>query len=105
LVSSANPFEVLFVKEGPYWQGTTLHFSGSNAASFYSLVQKKLVHWEIFSSSTLGRFDLYFDRNYQTADKISVREFLDNCQKNLKQRNKNISLEKNNRGLVLKIGN
>jgi hypothetical protein len=30
---------------------------------------------------------------------------LDNCQKNLKQKNKNISLEKNNRGLVLKIGN
>ncbi|MEY2702450.1 MAG: hypothetical protein RLY43_1083, partial [Bacteroidota bacterium] len=105
LVSSANQFEVLFVKEGPYWQGTTLHFSGSNAAGFYSLVQKKLVNWEIFSSSTLGRFDLYFDRNYKTADKISVREFLDNCQKNLKQKNKNISLEKNNRGLVLKIGN
>ena len=87
------------------WGGTLLNIPGSNAARFYSLVQKKYIDWRIFSSAVLSRFDLYFDRNYKTADKISVREFLDNCQKNLKQKNKNISLEKNNRGLVLKIGN
>lgn len=27
-VNYTNKFEVLFVKEGPYWQGTTLNFSG-----------------------------------------------------------------------------
>jgi Resolvase, N terminal domain len=84
-----------------------------NRPVFQKLMNEKLQENDLLmvtkidrcSRNTLGRFDLYFDRKYQTADKISVREFLDNCQKNLKQRNKNISLEKNNRGLVLKIGN
>jgi hypothetical protein len=105
LVNSKNIFEVYFVGDNSYWGGTLLNIPGSNAARFYSLVQKKYIDWRIFSSAVLSRFDLYFDRNYKTADKISVREFLDNCQKNLKQKNKNISLEKNTRGLLLKIGN
>ena len=41
LVSSKNKFEVLFVREVPYWKGNILQFSGSNATRFYSLVQKK----------------------------------------------------------------
>lgn len=105
LVNSKNIFEVYFVGDNSYWGGTWLNIPGSKAARFYSLVQKKYIDWRIFSSAVLSRFDLYFDRNYKTADKISVREFLDNCQKNLKQKNKNISLEKNTRGLLLKIGN
>lgn len=99
-VNSKNIFEVYFVGGG-----TFLTIGWSKAARFYSLVQKKYIDWRIFSSAVLSRFDLYFDRNYKTADKISVREFLDNCQKNIKQKNKTISLEKNTRGLILKIGN
>ena len=30
-VNLNNKFEVIFVNEGPYWKGTTLQFSGSNA--------------------------------------------------------------------------
>ena len=104
-VNSKNIFEVYFVGDNSYWGGTLLNIPGSKAARFYSLVQKKSIDWRIFSSAVLSRFDLYFDRNYKIADKISVREFLDNCQKNIKQKNKNISLEKNTRGLILKIGN
>jgi hypothetical protein len=85
--------------------GTLLTISGSKATRFYSLVQKQYIDWRIFSSAVLSRFDLYFDQNYKRANKISVREFLDNCQKNMKQKNKTISLEKNNTGLRLKIGN
>jgi hypothetical protein len=72
LVSSQNKFEVLFVKEGPYWQGTTLQFSGLNATFFYSLAQKGLISWEIFSSGVLSRFDLYFSRNTKTEDKEDI---------------------------------
>ena len=104
-VNSKNIFEVYFVGDNSYWCGTLLNIPGSKAARFYSLVQKKSIDWRIFSSAVLSRFDLYFDRNYKIADKISVREFLDNCQKNIKQKNQNISLEKNTRGLILKIGN
>ena len=37
-VNFNNKFQVLFVKEGPHWQGTTLQFSGSNASVFYAFV-------------------------------------------------------------------
>jgi ribosomal protein S24E len=105
LVSSKNKFEVCFVEDNPYWDGTLLHFSGLNASRFYFFSKEQIIDWIIFSSAVLSRFDLYFERNYKTADKISGREFLQNCQKNLKQTNKNISLEKNRKGWILKIGN
>jgi hypothetical protein len=44
LVSSKNKFEVLFLKEGLYWQDT----SGPNAVVFYSLIKQELVSWKLF---------------------------------------------------------
>jgi hypothetical protein len=105
LVNSKNQFEVFFVEDNPYWGGTLLHFSGLNATRFNFFSKEQIIDWTIFSSAVLSRFDLYFERNYKTADKISGREFLQNCQKNLKQTNKNISLEKNRKGWILRIGN
>lgn len=105
LVNSKNQFQVCFVGDNPYWDGTLLHFSGLNAARFYFFLKEQIIDWTIFSSAVLSRFDLYFERNYKTAEKISGREFLQNCQKNIKQTNKNSSLEKNRKGWILKIGN
>ena len=104
-VNFTNKFEVLFVKEGPYWEGTTLQFSGSNANLFYSLIQKGIISWKIFSSGVLNRFDLYYSRNKKITDKISVQDFFENCQRKFRQTNKNVSFEKNTRGFILKIGN
>jgi hypothetical protein len=104
LVSPENNLEALFVTRGPYWEGTILQFSGSNGNHFYSLVQKKLIQWKLFSLATLGRFDIYYSRKNQSKDKISGKEFLENCQRNLKQINRNVSLEKNRKGWILKIG-
>jgi hypothetical protein len=104
LVTSKNKFEVLFVKEGPYWQGTILQFSGSNALGFYTFVQKNLIDWTIFSSAVLNRFDLYYSRYNKREDKISTREFLENSQIELNQRDRNVSLEKNSKGFILGIG-
>ena len=104
LVSSKNKFEVCFVLDNSYWQGTLLYFSGSNATVFYNLAQKKFIDWTIFSSSVLSRFDIYYSRTKKIKDKISVRDFLENCQRKLKQTNKNVSFEKNPKGLILKIG-
>jgi hypothetical protein len=104
LVSSENQFEVLFVGDNSYWQGTTLQFSGSNATQFYSLVLKKLVNWKIFSSAALRRFDLYYFRTNKRTDKISGKDFLENCHRKFKQTTKNSSLEKNRKGWILKIG-
>ena len=104
LVSSKNKFQVLFVHEAPYWKGTSVYFSGASATFFYSLVKQTSINWEFFSSAILGRFDLNYVRKNKTDDKISVRQFLQNCQTKLMQTNKNISLEKNSKGLILKIG-
>ena len=104
LVNLKNKFEVLFIKEGPYWQGTTLQFSGSNAFVFYAFVQKKLIDWTIFSSGVLSRFDLYYSRTNKIGDKISDTEFFENSQKELSRRNRNVNLEKNSKGFILKIG-
>jgi len=60
--------------------------------------------WKIFSSGVLSRFDLYYSRDNKVTDKISVRDFLENCQRQLKQTNKNVSFEKNSKGLILKLG-
>ena len=103
-VSSKNKFQVLFVYEAPYWKGTYVQFSGVSATCFYSLVKQNLINREIFSSAILGRFDLNYVRQNKTDDTISVRQFLQNCQTKLTQTNKNISLEKNSKGLIFKIG-
>jgi hypothetical protein len=40
LVNSKNQFQVCFVGDNPYWDGTLLHFSGLNAARFYRIAKK-----------------------------------------------------------------
>ena len=94
LVNFKNQFEVCFVGDNPYWGGTLLHFSGFNATRFYFFAKEEKIDWTIFSSAVLSRFDLYFELNYKTAYEASAREFLQNCQKNIKQTNKNTSFEK-----------
>ena len=69
LVNSKNQFQVCFVGDNPYWDGTLLHFSGLNAARFYFFLKEQIIDWTIFSSAVLSRFDLYFERNYKTAEK------------------------------------
>lgn len=75
-LSSDNKFQVLFVNEGPYWKGTSVHFSITNAAFFYSLIERKLINWKFFPSAILGRFYLNYFRNNKTDYKILANEFL-----------------------------
>ena len=103
LVNPDNQFKALFVSEGPYWKGVSVIFSSTNAAFFYSLIKQNLIDWEFFPSAILGRFDLNYLRNNKIDDKISASEFLENCRKKVLQTNKNVILEKNSKGLILKI--
>ena len=95
LVSSNNQFEVCFVENNSYWQGTLLQFSGLNAKNFYSLIQQKLVPWKLFSSATLGRFDIYYRREDRKTDKTLPEDFLEACHKKVRKTNQNVSFEKN----------
>ena len=91
-----NKYELTFITNISYWNKTQVQFVGFYTNYFYELIKKGLDFNEFYE--IISRFDLYFERNYKTADKISGREFLQNFQKNLKQTNKNISLEKNRKG-------
>lgn len=106
-VDFKNNFEVCFLIENSYWDGTLLHFSGPNAAAFYSLLRQKKIDRTIFSSAILSRFDIhYLRKNKKTKiDKISSSEFLQHCYTKLQKTTKNVKLEKNNKGYILKIGN
>jgi hypothetical protein len=105
LMDSKNKYETCFVQDSFYWQGTLLRFSGINAARFYFLAKQNNIDWNIFDNGILSRFDLYLQRELKETDQISTKAFLANCQQELKQKNKNINLEKNQKGWILKIGN
>ena len=48
-----------------FWEGTTIHFSGTNAAQVYNLIQKQKFDWNIFQlpNLNLSQFDLCFNKN------------------------------------------
>lgn len=105
LVNSKNQFAILFVNDHSYWKGTLLQFSALNASRFYFLAKQNIIDWKIFDKATLSRFDIYYSRENNKQDKVSSADFLENCYKKIKQTSKNVTLEKNRRGLILKIGN
>lgn len=105
LVNSKNQFVVFFANDHPYWKGTLLQFPALNARRFYFLAKQNIIDWKIFDTATLSRFDIYYSRENNKQDKLSSAGFLENCYKKIKQTSKNVDLEKNRRGLILKIGN
>ena len=103
-VDFKNKFEVRFVIDNPYWDGVILDFTGQNGRLFYSLVQKKLIDWDIFSDATLSRFDINFSRKNKGSDKTAVEDFFEDCHRRVRKTNKNVSFKKKSDGLSLKIG-
>ena len=105
LIDSKNQHEIYLVKDNLYWKGSLLQFSGLNARRFYFLAKQNNIDWKIFDKATLSRFDIYYSRENNKLDKISSEDFLESSYQKIKQTNKNVTLGKNKRGLILKIGN
>lgn len=96
-----NSFQVLFLKDLPYWHGTVLQFSGPNANEFYNRLKQNTVNWNFFRNLRLSRLDLYY--TYQKPVLTNeVELFFQTCQSNPSL---NFDFHKNNRGKILKIGN
>jgi hypothetical protein len=104
LVSSTHEHEVLFVKKGPDWEGTTLYFSGLNAGRFYFFAKQKVINWTIFSSAILSRFDICFNRSYPVSETPLVKDFFHESKKYLDQREITSVLHTNQQGYLLTIG-
>jgi len=100
-----NIHEACFVVDNPYWQGTVVTFSGLSAKFFYMLLQEKKLRGEAFSDSILDRFDIYYRREDRKTDKTLPEYFLEICHKDVRKTNQNVSFEKNQKGLILKLGN
>ena len=100
-VSPENNFSVLFVKEGPYWEGSLLHFSGKNANQFYQYAKTNSIDWNLFSNSVLSRLDLCYICDLP-VNEDDVKEFFDACHTKLKL---NVNYEINRKGQMLKFGN
>lgn len=99
-----NKFEIYFTEDIPHWDGKVLHFTGKNGKYFYDLLKGMVIEWKIFEDATLARFDLAFYRYHKNGDKISVSEFLFKCFEKIQTTHRNVTIEKNNAGLIQKIG-
>lgn len=105
LMELKNIHEACFIGDNPYWQGTVVTFSGLSARFFYILLKKKKLTGEVFSDGILGRFDIYYCREDKKIDKNPPEDFLEACHKKVRKTNQNVSFEKNQKGLILKLGN
>lgn len=88
--------------------GTHIIFPGKSAAYCYELMKTRKVDWglwkSVYPTLVLSRLDVCYDRPNQSTDSMTGQEFLMRCTSELKQPNRNITLEKNNSGWLLSIG-
>jgi hypothetical protein len=69
------------------------------------LLKEKKLRGEAFCDGILGRFDIYYRREDRKTDKTLSEDFLEACHKKIRKTNQNVSFEKNQKGLILKLGN
>lgn len=93
-----------------FWEGTIIHFSGSNAAQFYKIIQAQKFDWNILKSKdvSLGRIDLYYFRESQLTDqKDQLEKFFTNIMAKTANQRKKTSLKYDPgiKNYILRIGN
>ena len=91
-----------------FWEETTIHFSGTNAAQFYKIIQAQKFDWNILKlkNASLGRIDLHYFRKSKITYQ-NVEYFMEKCCRRIRAKSKirkaEWKMELN--GLVLRIGN
>ena len=93
-----------------FWEGTTIHFSGINAAQFYKIIQAQKFDWNILKSknASLGRIDLHYFRKSKITDQSDQLElFMEKCSQRIRDKSKRRKVKwgLESYGLVLRIGN
>lgn len=105
-----NQFELDIILKVPYQKEIIqIQFPGLSANQFYKLIKQKSIQWEKLTKFdiVLSRFDLVYERSHKSTDKISTKEFLNSYYIEFQDLHpyKNIASERNQKGLLLKIGN
>ena len=106
--SSYNQFEVYFILKIPYQKEIIqLQFPGVSGKQFYKLIKQRAVQWEKFPNPVFSRLDLVYQRISKFNDPISTIDFINSCYIQFQElhSSKNLLSERNQKGLILKIGN
>ena len=103
-----NPFEVYFILRIPYQKEIIqLQFPGPSGKQFYQLIKQEAIQWHKFSNPVFSRLDLVYQRSSKSKDPISNTDFINSCYIQFQElhSSKNLVSERNQKGLILKIGN
>jgi hypothetical protein len=106
--SSYNQFEVYFIFKIPYQKEIIqLQFPGLTGKQFYKLIKEGTIEWKKFSNPVFSRLDLVYQRISKSNDSISTIDFINSCYMKFQElhSSKNLVSERNQKGLILKIGN
>jgi hypothetical protein len=106
--SSYNQFEVYFILKIPYQKEIIqLQFPGLSGKQFYKLIKEGTIEWKKFSNPVFSRLDLVYQRISKSNDSISTIDFINSCYTQFQElhSSKNLVSERNQKGLILKIGN
>ena len=106
--NSYNQFEVYFILKIPYQtEIIQLQFPGVSGKQFYKLIKERAIQWKKFTNPIVSRLDLVYQRISKFNDPISTIDFINSCYIQFQELHspKNLVSERNQKGLILKIGN
>jgi hypothetical protein len=103
-----NQFEVYFIMKIPYQKEIIqLQFPGVSGKQFYKLIKQRAIQWKRFPNPVFSRLDLVYQRISKFNDPISTIDFINSCYIQFQElhSSRNLVSERNQKGLILKIGN
>lgn len=106
--NSYNQFEVYFILKIPYQtEIIQLQFPGVSGKQFYKLIKERAIQWDKFPNPIVSRLDLVYQRISKSNDTISTIDFINSCYIQFQELHspKKLVSERNQKGLILKIGN
>lgn len=106
--SSSNQFEVYFIMKIPYQKEIIqLQFPGPSGKQFYKLIKHGAIEWKKFPNPRFSRLDIVYQRVSKSNDPVSTLDFINSSYIQFQElhSSKNLRSERNQKGLILKIGN
>lgn len=104
-----NLYEVVFILNISYQEGSHLEFSGASAKKIYHFIKQEPLKWQKFlqHKPILRRIDICYDRKQKPTDRISNAGFIHYSLQQFQDShpNRNLSFYKNQEGLLVKFGN
>lgn len=84
-----------------------LQFPGGSGKQFYKLIKQRAIQWKKFINPVFSRLDIVYQRISKFNDPISTIDFINSCYIQFQElhSSRNLLSERNQKGLILKIGN